>query len=226
MNLPGSAKTHLWGGLAVALVGVLVGGYAYTGDRIYRLAFLPLALVGLVLVLGGSALAGYGQANRPRMGGRPSQDEDDGPTFRERVQETFAGLLGDDAEEDDEETADDPAEHDADASSTPATDEQPPETDEAGADEEDQDDQDDSLVEQARVGAASLMAALTPQNEDEQGGREAADATETADPVEEPEPVEADLECPKCRRTFTATGQPPFEAECPNCQYADLVDPS
>jgi hypothetical protein len=75
VNLPGSAKTHLYVGLIVAFVGIVVGGYAYTGDRIYDIVYLPVALFGLALLLAGSALAGYGQANRPRLGGR-GQDEE------------------------------------------------------------------------------------------------------------------------------------------------------
>lgn len=100
MNLPGSAKTHLWAGLILAFVGILVGGYAYTGERIYRIAFLPIALVGLVMVLGGSALAGYGQANRPRLGGR--QDDDDDPSLLDRLRSWITDLRGDDEDQDGE----------------------------------------------------------------------------------------------------------------------------
>jgi hypothetical protein len=81
--------------LLVALVGVLVGGYAYTGDRIYRIQYLPMALFGLALVVAGSSLAGYGQANRPRLGGR--QDDEEPSAFR-RLRTWLADLVGDDEE--------------------------------------------------------------------------------------------------------------------------------
>lgn len=92
MNLPGSAKIHVWIGLLASLMGVLVGGYAYTGWRIYHLTYLPVALLGLVLVLGGSALAGYGQANRPRLGGRGSDEE---PGTLAKLKAAVLGLVGD-----------------------------------------------------------------------------------------------------------------------------------
>lgn len=216
MNLPGSAKTHLWTGLLLALGGVLVGGYAYTGDRIYELTFLPVALFGLILVLGGSALAGYGQANRPRMGGRPSQDEDEGPTFRERVQERFAALLPGD------EDTDRQVGSEADDSSTPPSSDA--ETSQTAEDE----DEGPSVIERVTTGASSLLAAVKPDTEADEGNHRAEDPEPSGPATEpdEPDPVEADLECPKCRTSFTASGQSPFEAECPNCGYADLVDPS
>jgi hypothetical protein len=93
VNLPGSAKLHLYTGLLIALVGVLVGGYAYTGSRIYDIVYLPVALLGLALVLGGSALAGYGQANRPRLGGRGGDDE---PGAIEKLEAWIADLRSDD----------------------------------------------------------------------------------------------------------------------------------
>lgn len=92
MNLPGRAKTHVWTGLVVALVGVGVGAYAYTGDRVYHLEFVAVALGGLALVVGGSTLAGYGQANRPRLGGaaaRDDEEDEDEPSILERLKGLF-----------------------------------------------------------------------------------------------------------------------------------------
>lgn len=103
MNLPGSPRLHVWVGLLLALVGVLVGGYAYTSWRIYFLHYLPIALVGLVLLIGGSALAGYGQANRPRLGGRGASEK---PGLLDRLSTAIVGLSGSDADEEVEEETD------------------------------------------------------------------------------------------------------------------------
>lgn len=89
MKLPGSAKAHVWIGLVLALVGIVVGGYAYTGDRIYRIEFIGVAFLGFLMMVGGSVLAGWGQANRPRLGGNPANQEES-PSLGERVK----GLVG------------------------------------------------------------------------------------------------------------------------------------
>lgn len=73
MELPGSPKVHVWTGLVIALVGVGLGGYAYTGDRAYHAAYILVALLGFLMVVGGSTLTGWGQANRPRMGGKAAR---------------------------------------------------------------------------------------------------------------------------------------------------------
>lgn len=101
MNLPGPPRLHVWVGLLGALAGALVGGYAYTGDRIFDIVYLPVALAGLALLIAGSALAGYGQANRPRLGGRQTDDEEDEPSFTQRLRASAAGLLGLAADEED-----------------------------------------------------------------------------------------------------------------------------
>ncbi len=77
MNVPGSPKLHIWLGLLVSLVGVFVGGYAYTGERVYDIWFIPVAVLGFALVAGGSVLAAYGQARRPRLGGASNDEKDD-----------------------------------------------------------------------------------------------------------------------------------------------------
>lgn len=67
-RIPGSPRAHVWVGLVLATIGIAVGGYAYTGPRAYRFEFIFVALLGFLLLAGGSLLTGYGQANRPRMG--------------------------------------------------------------------------------------------------------------------------------------------------------------
>lgn len=108
MRLPGRARTHVWLGLLAALAGVILGGYAYTGDRIYELVYLPLALLGLALLVAGSALAGYGQANRPRLGGR-QEEEDEEPGLLTRLRARLTGDEDQQADEGEGEPEDEPA---------------------------------------------------------------------------------------------------------------------
>lgn len=70
MRVPGSPQAHVWTGLLLALVGVFVAGFAYTGDRAYHLVYIAVAFLGFALLVGGSLLAGHGQANKPRLGPR------------------------------------------------------------------------------------------------------------------------------------------------------------
>lgn len=103
MNVPGSARSHVWVGLLVALMGVFVGGYAYTGERVYDLWFVGVAVLGLVLVLGGGLLAAYGQANRPRLGGvakarKDEEDEEESVSWGDRLR-GFLGRFGKDEDE-------------------------------------------------------------------------------------------------------------------------------
>jgi len=67
---PGPPRLHVWVGLVVATVGLVVATYAYTGNRAYEIIYVPVAVLGFLLVLVGSLEAGWGQANKPRMGGR------------------------------------------------------------------------------------------------------------------------------------------------------------
>lgn len=138
MNLPGSPRLHVWVGLLVALVGVLVGGYAYTSWRIYHLHYLPVALVGLALVIGGSALAGYGQANRPRLGGRDAGDD---PGLIKRLTTAIVGLRGgaDDEREDEEDSSEEGTDGDGDETGqAPDGTDGEPEADDAGDPEADE----------------------------------------------------------------------------------------
>lgn len=104
MELPGSPKVHVWSGLVIALVGIALGGYAYTGDRAYHAVFILVAFLGFLMVVGGSVLTGWGQANRPRMGGKAArrkqeakaneeqEDEDESPSIGQRLTGAVTGL--------------------------------------------------------------------------------------------------------------------------------------
>lgn len=104
MDLPGSPRAHVWVGLVIALVGVAIGGYAYTGDRAYHAVYILVAVLGFAMVVGGSMLTGWGQANRPRMGGKAArrkadkegkvdkEDEGGSPGVTKRLAQAVTGL--------------------------------------------------------------------------------------------------------------------------------------
>lgn len=97
MNLPGPPKLWLNVGILIALIGVVVGGYAYTGDRAYEIEFVAVAVLGFVLLVLGSWMAGWAQAQRPRLGGASKRDDDaDGekrekPSLAERLKAALPG---------------------------------------------------------------------------------------------------------------------------------------
>lgn len=66
-----SARRELvWGGLALALLGLVVAVYAVTGDRIYHITWAPIFVAGGILALAGAAVAAYGRAG-PRTQAEP-----------------------------------------------------------------------------------------------------------------------------------------------------------
>lgn len=66
-----SARRDLvWGGLALAFLGLVVAAYSVTGDRIYDIAWAPVFLVAALAALAGGAVAAYGRAG-PRTRAEP-----------------------------------------------------------------------------------------------------------------------------------------------------------
>lgn len=209
MNLPGSPRTHVWTGLAVALVGVLVGGYAYTSWRIYYIKYLPVALAGLALLIVGSALAGYGQANRPRLGGKARAEDEGGErSTLDRLRDAIASLAG--------------GEDDAEASETTRTSRR-----EAGDGP-----QDPASEDQDRFsGALDRVRAWLPSRWDGEAEPDVDPSPAAPEPAErdregprgESIPVELDLECPECGEQFSKRGRPPMDVACPSCDHRDEV---
>ncbi len=100
MKLPGPPKLWLNVGILIALVGVVVGGYAYTGDRAYEIEFVAVAFLGFLLLVLGSWMAGWAQAQRPRLGAARERDDDEDneergkPSLTERLKAALPGRSG------------------------------------------------------------------------------------------------------------------------------------
>lgn len=93
MKLPGPPKLWLWIGLVLATAGVVVGGYAYTGDRAYQIEYVAVAVLGFIVMLAGSILAGWAQAQRPRLGEKPrkKKEGEDKPSVLARLRAKLPG---------------------------------------------------------------------------------------------------------------------------------------
>lgn len=66
-----SARRELvWGGLALALLGLVVAAYSVTGERIYDITWAPVFVLGTAAALAGAAVAAYGRAG-PRTQAEP-----------------------------------------------------------------------------------------------------------------------------------------------------------
>lgn len=66
-----SARRELvWGGLALAFLGLVVATYSVTGERIYDITWAPIFVLGAGAALAGAAVAAYGRAG-PRTQAEP-----------------------------------------------------------------------------------------------------------------------------------------------------------
>ena len=249
MDLPGSPRTHVWGGMVIALVGVALGGYAYTGDRAYEFTFIFVAVLGFALVVTGSLLTGYGQANRPRMGGRKkardaAKGEEDGDEAgadgglnrlstairsvpakirdRARGQEVAATL------------ACNACGHVFEARGHPPFDATCPQCDQLAQVGKPQpvETHAEPFEIQGSPRRASTSEAGAPTEPEatatsqEAGGDRPPLTQRLRDRVAQArgDPLEATLACQHCDHVFQATGTPPFHVTCPNCGYAGRVE--
>lgn len=58
-----SARRELvWGGLALAFLGLVLATYSVTGERIYDITWAPIFVLGAGAALAGAAVAAYGRA--------------------------------------------------------------------------------------------------------------------------------------------------------------------
>jgi len=77
-------------GLGVAVAGLVVALFAYTGDRTYYLAWFYLAVLAFALVIAGIGYVGYDRAIRPELERRKARGLPAPAPFRERARALMA----------------------------------------------------------------------------------------------------------------------------------------
>lgn len=212
-NVPPTHPT-VWVGLALAVVGLLLATYAYTGARVYSIAFAFVALSGALLALAGILVAAWG---RSVMASRASRARR--ATFQADAMSIAKPVSA--------------AQAIAEVSS-----EQAP-TVAASAEKKRFSFAMPKLPRRER--APKEQKSATPAGEEKSaipsGAFRFRRREETPEPEAEPrpqpeplvtlaprpEPVRVTLRCPQCSTTFSAEGARPFEAVCGNCGFAATV---
>lgn len=226
-NVPPTHPT-VWIGLGLAVVGLVVATYAYTGARVYEIGFAFVALFGAILALAGILVAAWGRsimAARASRSRRTAFKEDamalatpvavnelstpsseDAPTVavsREKKRFSFPmPKRGPKAEQ--KETAGGTSGAGGSVfafkrrAPSPEAEQSPP-------------------AEPATVEAAlpvPEVAAPPP----------AIDAElDAIGDLHEPKTVRVTLKCPSCATTFTAEGVRPFQASCTSCGFSATI---
>lgn len=217
--------THptVWVGLALAVGGLLVATYAYTGARVYEVAFAFVALGGAIMALAGILVAAWGRsimaarASRSRRAvfkddalalGRPvpvtqavtQPSSEDAPTVavsREKKRFSF------------------PLPKRNKSSPTSRTDER---SGASGA---------GVFAFKRRQGStdpAQAQTAEAPPAQAQQAPLPPIDAElDAIGDLGEPRIVRVTLKCPSCATTFSAEGIRPFQASCTQCGFSATV---
>lgn len=221
-NVPPTHPT-VWIGLALSVVGLLLAVYAYTGARVYSIAYAFVALAGGLLALTGILVAAWGRAvmasraSRSRRAAfsadamsiaRPAPAEsaptsEDVPTVaRSRERKAFAFPLPRRASKERKEKKE--KEKDAipagvfafkrrEPARTPGPEPEP-----------------ETEREPIRLAPSPETPAPEPD----------APLVTLAPPAE---PVRVTLRCPRCSTTFSAQGVRPFAASCSACGFSATV---
>jgi len=210
-NVPPTHPT-VWIGLALAAIGLLLAVYAYTGSRVYEIAFAIVALVGAFLALVGIMTAAWG---RSIMASRASRD-------RRAAFSSDAMSMSQQAED------------------RPTSEELP--TVAASAEKKrfafslgKRNKQDAAREPEA------IPAGVFAFRRKEPAPRPAPEPVRAPEPepapvvpditADEPlvtlappaDPVRVTLRCPQCGTTFSAEGVRPFEARCTSCGFSATV---
>lgn len=201
-NVPPTHPT-VWVGLALAVVGLLLATFAYTGTRVYDIAFAFVALAGGLLALAGILAAAWGRsimaarASRSRRGLIKEEAlklEEELPTIATtREKKRFAFPLPKRKEERTESASG------VFAFKRRAPEPQPEPTLA----------RDDPRHPEAQLEASpeSIPVTVAPAPQ----------------PSPESEPVRVTLRCPQCSETFSAEGVRPFTATCGTCGFSATV---
>lgn len=210
-NVPPTHPT-VWVGLALAVVGLLVATFAYTGTRVYDIAFAFTALAGGLLALAGILTAAWG---RSIMAARASRSR--------------RGLIKEEALKLDEQLPTVATTREKKRFAFPLSRREKPEKAEA---------QGAAGVFAFKRRAPEPepvpepeppMARDDPRNPEVQleTPDEEIPITVTSEPESSPEssaePVRVTLRCPQCSQTFSAEGVRPFTATCGNCGFSANV---
>lgn len=212
-NVPPTHPT-VYVGLALAVMGLLVAMYAYTGTRVYDIVFAFIALAGALLALAGILVAAWG---RSIMAARASRSR------RAVIREDALSLAKPVA------ASDAPA-----SSETLPTIATPPEKKRFSfpipkrAKKEDKREGSPGAVfafKRREPAAAPAESARAPPAADDprSPGFAAALPAETASVSLVDRPTRATLRCPQCGNQFVAEGVRPFSATCPTCGFASTI---
>lgn len=216
-NVPPTHPT-VWIGLALAALGLLLAVYAYTGSRVYDIAFAFIALVGAFLALAGILTAAWGRsimasrASRSRRAAfssdamamsRPAEQptSEEVPTVASSAEKKrFTFSLG-------RRTKSEPArEPEAIPAGVFAFRRREP----APAREREPD------VPEVAADEPLVTTAASETSEDQ-------DAPVRVVIAPSADPVRVTLRCPQCGTTFSAEGVRPFAASCTSCGFSATI---
>lgn len=229
-NVPPTHPT-VWLGLGLAVIGLLVATYAYTGARVYEIGFAFAALGGAILALAGILMAAWG---RSIMAARASRSRR--AVFKEDALAMAKPVKVSD-------TLEEPASEDAPTIAAPREkkrfafplpklggkgERKPAERAEgAGGGSV------FAFKRRAPDPAATPVtvqpepAAADPEERIEVALETALLETAAEERVAAPEPaappVRVTLKCPSCSTTFSAEGVRPFQATCSSCGFSATV---
>lgn len=200
-NVPATHPT-VYVGLALAVVGLLLAMYAYTGTRVYDIVFAFVAIGGAVVALAGILLAAWG---RSIMAARASRS-------RRAVMRDESMKLGEAPAKPKPaaKAAPEPKAEDLPTVAAPASKKR---FDFSLGRRKARSDEPSGVFAFKRKpsGAAATPAA-------------AVVAQEAAPPAPAATPERITLRCPSCGTEFTAEGVRPFSVACPSCAFSDTIE--
>lgn len=193
-NVPATHPT-VYAGLALAVVGLLVAAYAYTGTRIYNVVYAAIALVGGLLAFVGILTAAWGRSIMAARAARSKRGLDSG---QRAATESLAS--------EQPPTVAAPAEKKR--FSFPMPKRRPKEPEAAPG----------AVFAFKRRAAEPVAAAAEPANTPEPSA-----PLVTLAPPASPELERVTLKCPQCATQFTTEGTRPMLATCPSCGFSATI---
>jgi hypothetical protein len=191
-NVPPTHPT-VWVGLGLAVVGLLLAMYAYTGARVYDIAFAFIAIAGASIALVGILAAAWGRSIMSARAARARRAtfSQDALAIAKPVEasEAMAETMGSETMP----TVAAPSSKKRFSFSVPKR----------------------MKKEEPRADPAALFAFKRRPAAPPPAGEELVTLVE--------KPVKATLKCPQCSGTFSVEGVRPFEARCPACGFASTV---